>query len=169
MSEPTASGVTPSSGQGATVGDDHEQIRQLLVGYCHAVDRALEKGEVADVSALYHDDATFAASWERGQRHVGLPAVLSWYEEFLGKRAGYYRFTRHKISQPEIRVDGDRACSRTYFDADSVDRNDLLRVVSGRYDDEFVKQDGKWLIKDRYATIHYHYTSGEIHEFSGWG
>jgi len=150
----------------ATPPDDHEQIRQLLVGYCHTVDRALDAGKIADLSGMYHEDSTFAASWEDGREHVGRRAVLAWYDEFLGKRVGL-RHTRHKISEPEITVDGKTARSRTYFDADSVDRRDRLRVLCGRYDDELVKDDGTWLIKNRYVTAHYSYTGGETREYTG--
>jgi hypothetical protein len=55
----------------------------------------------------------------------------------------------------------------TYFDADSVDRNDRLRVLCGRYDDEFVKENGRWFIKNRYVTAYYRYTAGDTHKFTG--
>jgi hypothetical protein len=148
---------------------DYEEIRQILVAYCHVVDRALAAGEIPDVSHLYHPDSSFSNSWEQGRVHVGRDAVIAWYEEFLGKRSGYYRWTRHKISEPLISIERSSAQAVTYFDADSVDRHDRLRVISGRYDDEFAKDDGKWLIKNRYVELHYHYTPGKASEFVGWG
>lgn len=148
--------------------EDFEAIRQILAGYCHLVDDAVAKGETPDTSSLYHPDAEYSNSFEGGKKHVGHAAVVAWYHEFLGKRSGYYKYMRHKIFEPYIVVDGNTARSVTHFDADSVDKDSNLRAIAGRYVDEFVKENGRWLIKKRHVDVHYHYTPGIAHPFVGW-
>jgi SnoaL-like domain len=148
--------------------EDFEAIRQILAGYCHLVDQAVAKGETPDTSALYHPDAVYSNSFENGIQHVGHAAVVAWYHKFLGKRSGYYRYMRHKIFEPYIVINGDKAKSRTHFDADSVDREGMIRGISGRYEDDFVKSSGQWLIAKRHVEVHYHHTIGAAHPFKGW-
>lgn len=147
---------------------DFEEIRQILASYCHIVDQAVAKGETPDTSRLYAEDAIYSNSFEYGQEHVGHEAVVAWYHKFLGKRSGYYRYMRHKIFEPFISIDGDKARSLTHFDADSVDRESQIRGISGRYEDDFVKREGRWLINRRHVEVHYHHTPGKAHEFKGW-
>ena len=146
---------------------DFEDIRQVLSGYCYLVDQAINAGVTPDLFELYHPEVTFTNSFEAGLEHVGYEAVAAWYDSYLGSRAGYYRWVRHKISESFIALDGDTALTSAYFDADSVDRDGLVRAMAGRYDDKFVKVEGRWLIKDRHVSIYYSYTAGEAAEYKG--
>ena len=151
-----------------TSAEDFEEIRQILAGYCHIVDQAVAKGQMPDTSALYHPDAVYSNSFESGKQYIGHSAVVAWYHKFLGNRSGYYKYMRHKIFEPYIVIQGDTARSITHFDADSVDRENLIRAISGRYEDDFVKSDGHWLISKRHVEVHYHHTMGAAHAFKGW-
>jgi hypothetical protein len=151
-----------------TTAEDFEEIRQILAGYCHIVDQAVAKGETPDTSALYHPDAIYSNSFEGGKEHVGHSAVVDWYHKFLGKRSGYYQYMRHKLFEPHIVIDGDHARSVAHFDADSVDRKSQIRGISGRYEDDFVKNNGRWLIVKRHVEVHYHHDGGIAHPFKGW-
>lgn len=158
----------PTPAQSGASWTDYENIRLVESSYCHITDRALNAGKTPDLSSIFHPEAIYRNSFQPGKEFVGHDAVVNWYHEYLGQRLGYYRWTRHKIFEPLIVVDGDTASSSVHFDADSVDRRDRIRVMSGIYDDMLVKHDGRWLIKERFQTIHYHYTLAEAHEFSGW-
>lgn len=147
---------------------DYEAIRTIIAGYCHVTDRAMNQGSTPDLASYFADDATFQNSFQVGQRWVGQEAVVAWWREFLSRRAGYYRWIRHKIYEPLITIDADTALSAVHFDADSVGRDDRIRTMSGIYDDLLVKRGGRWVIKDRYITIHYVHESGEAKPFAGW-
>jgi hypothetical protein len=147
---------------------DYENVRQVCSSYCHIVDRALNSGVTPDLTSILHPDALYHNNFQPGRRFEGRDAVVNWYHEYLGRRLGYYRWVRHKIFEPLITIDGDTAMSSAHFDADSVDRYDKIRVMSGVYDDLLVKYDGRWLIKERFQTIHYHHSLGEAAEFKGW-
>jgi hypothetical protein len=148
--------------------EDYETIRTIESSYCHITDRALNSGQTPDLSSIFHPEAIYRNSFQPGMEFVGHDAVTKWYHEYLGRRLGYYRWTRHKIFEPLILIDGDIATASVHFDADSVDRHNRIRVMSGIYDDLLLKHEGRWLIKERFQTIHYHHTLSEAHEFSGW-
>ena len=147
---------------------DYEAIRSVVSAYCHITDRAAENGETPDLTALFHPEAILSYSFEGWEKHVGRDAVVNWYHRYLGKRASFYRFTRHKIFEPYIVISGDAAEVSTHVDADSVDYSGVLKVMAGRYDDWLVKVDGKWLIKERQGHIHYIFNGASTQPFKGW-
>jgi SnoaL-like domain len=147
---------------------DYEAIRSVVSAYCHIVDRAAAKGERPDLSGVFHPDAVLSCSFENWKKHVGHDAIVEWYHQYLGKRASFHRFTRHKIFEPYIIINGDAAEVATHVDADSVDFTGILKVIAGRYDDAFAKRDGRWLIKERRGHVHYVFDGAQTQPFKGW-
>jgi len=144
----------------AKTANAHEGVRYLLTRYCHALDR----GNLAEVGALFHHDATFAVSFEGGQHHTGRETIQAWYERFFNERPGEHRHMRHKIFEPMVSVHGTNATASTYFDADSVAPDGSVRVIAGRYDDTLMKEQGQWFFKERTITVLYHYSPGSCQE-----
>ncbi|HXG18452.1 MAG TPA: nuclear transport factor 2 family protein [Methylomirabilota bacterium] len=139
---------------------DYEGARQLLSRYCFALD----SGRLDELGALFHRDAAFSVSFEQGQQHTGRDTIQAWYGRFYEARPGQFRHTRHKIFEPLLSINGDTATSSTYFDADSIDPDGNVRVISGRYDDVMVREQGQWFFKDRKITVLYHYSPGKGEE-----
>ena len=144
----------------AGVIDDYEGVRQVVARYCHALDQ----GRLDEVGALFHRNAVFAVSFEGGQKHTGREAIQAWYERFFRERPGEFRHMRHKIFEPVVTVKGATAVSSTYFDAESVE-NGTIGVAVGRYDDTLVKEQGRWLFKERTITVFYRYSLGSPQEW----
>ena len=139
--------------------DDYEGARQVLSRYCHALDQ----GKLGEVGALFHYNAVFSVSFE-GQKHTGREAIQAWYERFFRQRPGQYRHMRHKIFEPLLTVNGTTATASTYFDADSVEQDGAVRVVTGLYNDILVKEQGQWFFKDRTISVFYRYSPGTCQE-----
>ncbi|WP_020499184.1 nuclear transport factor 2 family protein [Sciscionella marina] len=147
--------------------DDYEQVRQIVSGYCHVVDQAMQAGKTPDVSHLFHPDAVFTNSFQR-ERWVGRQAIVDWYHKYLGKREGHFRYTRHKIYEPYIEIVDGVATSTCHFDADSLDFTGIVRTMAGRYDDTLEPYEGKWLLKSRHIDIHYIPAPVQAQPFRGW-
>lgn len=137
-----------------------ESVRQVLSRYCFALDR----GAMNELGPLFHREATFSVSFERGQRHTGRETIQAWYERFFQQRPGRYRHMRHKIYEPLVTLHGDTATAATYFDADSVDSDGKVHIVAGRYDDTLVRESGQWFFKERTISVLYHYSPGNSQE-----
>lgn len=127
-------------------------IEQLLNRYCHRLDR----GDVDGVMALFTDDAVLEPTYEGEAAHVGRDAVAAWYAHYGRTVVAAARGLRHKISTTVIDVDGDRAESVCYLDADSVSAESGRRtLVGGRYEDALRREGGVWRISRRRIVIDY--------------
>jgi ketosteroid isomerase-like protein len=132
--------------------DDLIAIEQLLNRYCHRLDR----GDVRGVMALFTDDAVLVPEYEGSGEHKGRAAVETWYTRYADTVVAATRGLRHKISNAMIEVDGDRATSVCYLDADSVNPDTGRRtLVGGRYEDELRRDGGTWRISRRRIVIDY--------------
>lgn len=143
-----------------TPADDYEGVRQVLSRYCFALD----SGRLEALGPLFHRDASFSVSFESGTAHTGRTKIQAWYERFFSERPDEFRFMRHKIYEPQLSISGTQASSVVYFDADSLQADGSVRIVTGRYDDTLVKEHGEWFFKDRTITVFYTYTPGKGQE-----
>lgn len=144
--------------------EDHLAILQLLHKYCHAVDR----GTADEVAALFHKDGVLLPRFESDERYEGREAVHSWYARYMENFRAKVRFLRHKISSPVIDIKGNEATSVCYLDADSIAiASNTASVAFGRYDDTFVKDEGRWWFKERTIIVYYRYPLAMYHEGRG--
>lgn len=154
-----ASRATTARSLAATT-SDYEGARQLLSKYCSALDH----GRLDELSLLFHRDAAFAVSFEGGKKHNGRDTIHAWYGQFYQARPGQFRHPRHKLFEPLLAVNGDTATASTYFDSDFIGPDGNVCVISGRYDDVLVKDQGQWFFKDRTISVFYHYSPGKGEE-----
>jgi hypothetical protein len=145
--------VRPSAAA-STWAEDHLAILQLLHKYCHAVDR----GTAGEVAELFHKDGVLLPRFESDERYEGREAVHGWYARYMENFRAKVRFLRHKIVSPVIEINGNEATSVCYLDADSISiSTNVANVAFGRYDDTFVKDQGRWWFKERTIIVYYRY------------
>lgn len=133
--------------------EDMFLIQNHLAAYCHAVDR----GTLDDVAGLFHQDAVMTPAYEGGAPRHGRDAIRDWYANYNTYfRSAQVTHLRHQITTPVIHVDGNEATSTCYFDADLLDaeKGETMRFY-GRYDDKLIKENGRWLFKDRVINGYY--------------
>jgi hypothetical protein len=88
---------------------------------------------------------------------------LSWYTHYDRTLRANVRYLRHKISCPAIEVSGSTATSVCYLDADAIPTGfDEPIVLVGRYDDELVKDEGRWWFKERKIIGYYSHPAGRF-------
>jgi ketosteroid isomerase-like protein len=120
---------------------DEFQLRKLVHGYCRAVDR----GDVAQLRNLYHDDA---------EDHHGAFSTGS-ADDFLRELEAarpYIRSMQHHVTTANFAVDGNAAEGEVYTFATHTfhagDR-DVDAIIGGRYLDKYEKRAGTWKFVDR--------------------
>jgi hypothetical protein len=134
--------------------EDHLAIQQLLHKYCHAVDR----GTADEVATLFHRDGILLPRYESDERYEGREEVRGWYQRYMENFRSKVRYLRHKIESPVIEITGDEATAVCYLDADSISVSvNEANVAFGRYDDKFVKDEGRWWFKERTIIVYYSY------------
>lgn len=143
--------------------EDIVEIEQLLNRYCHAVDR----GTVSDIMDVFHEDAVLLPRYQSEESFKGKEAVRGWYENYDKTARDRTLSLRHTISTPMIHVEGNRATSVCYLDADGID-SDSGRAfqVLGRFEDKLIKDEGRWWIAERAIIAEGTYSLGQGRESS---
>lgn len=126
--------------------EDLEEIRLLLERYAAFLDAA----DFAGYASLFARDGELVAPLG-GAR--GPAAIQELLERSIGPTLATKRTAFHWLGGPAIAVDGDRATSRVlwaYLTHDDAGAPTLLQ--SGHYDDELVREDGRWCFARRAIT-----------------
>jgi SnoaL-like domain len=132
---------------------DRRAIRELVDAWAHYADRR----RPADQAALFTSEGTVSvytsdpASTEAIQRLQGHAEL-----EEAFKVLDNYEVTTHFNGQSTVVLDGDQASGETYCLAHHIWTENAERtmlVISIRYLDTFVRQDGVWRFADRQLII----------------
>lgn len=122
---------------------DREEIHDLVLAYCRAVDRL----QYDDVRAVYARDGI--------DHHTGFDGsaddYVAWLRGLLPRLDG----TQHLVANHLSEVRGERAVAETYGTAvhwGTPADEPALNFTSGfRYVDRLVREDGAWRIAERWA------------------
>ena len=120
---------------------DEFQLRKLVHAYCRAVDR----GDLATLRGLYHDDAEDA----HGAFSTG--SVADFLSELAASRP-YIRSMQHNITTVNFAISGDSAEGEIYtisIHTFTVGDRDVDVIVGGRYLDKYEKRHDTWKIIER--------------------
>jgi SnoaL-like domain len=138
---------------------DLEEIRRLKHRYVNLCDANYQAEPLAD---LFVDDGVWTGPADYGH-HVGREQLIAFFRRLGG---GGALFTVHMVGNEEIDVDVDRARGRWTTIAPCTFKiegaaQDFWGFL--RYDDEFLRIDGKWKFQKIRATA----LAGGPH-LSGW-
>jgi len=128
---------------------DRAEIQDLLVVYCEAIDSR-------DWDAL---DNVFTSEaiidyTEAGGARGTLSEIKIYLDKGLGKFSGY----QHMLGLPQIKLDGDKATSRTIlFNPMVMDKDGQPHVffVGLWYCDKLLRTDQGWRISERHEEVSY--------------
>ncbi len=123
--------------------EDLEAIRSLDARYC----RHLDDGNWDALMDLFTDDAEFD-----GLAHPHGKAEMRDFFAGLAD-AGLTSFW-HFITNLDIELDGDRATVRSFLWQPCVS-DEVASIAAGRYTDQAVKVDGRWLYRVKQVRFHF--------------
>jgi hypothetical protein len=137
--------------------NDLEDLRELRLAYTNYFDG----GNLDALVDLYTDDGV--ADFGPFGVWTGKAVLRDKWSPYFVDRAGAPPYThgRHVVTNPELKVDGDKGWGRWFlidvsFYAQNADemRKDPI-VLYGTYEDEYVRVDGAWKIAK--TTLHFHW------------
>lgn len=122
--------------------DDLEEIRTLRCTYHEYVNQ----DRVSELADLFSQNATVI--------YAGRPAVTG--REAIGTFFINFpvRWARQFIHSHVVEVDGDRAHGYSHLDGRPV-LDGKSFMVAGRFDDEYIREDGRWLFSRVVLTTWY--------------
>jgi len=146
----TAQTARPPQGDAALAArlqrlEDIEEIRTLLLDY----GRFLDSRDLAAYSRLFAKDGEWVGGFGSAQGPVGIQAFM---EKNLGTGPNRTN-TYHLLTNFVIDVKGDTATawSRWTFVTPGPDGRPVI-AQAGRYDDQLVRESGRWKFKRRVAS-----------------
>lgn len=123
-----------------------EELRDLIDAYASLGD---EK-KIPEVMALFTPDANYTV-YMNGFEVANTTGTDKLEPEFAGHAAQVKTYFTLN-GQHTVKIDGDTATGISFTQIKMVretEGKDVLTDYSVRYDDEYVRQGGKWLIKNR--------------------
>ena len=126
---------------------DEWEIRKMAMSYARTVDR----GDGAGFAALFTEDAAID----------GPGFHVKGYDQLFGNPGALkqmYASTMHTVMNQTVTVNGDTAEGETYCIAYHVNRPDAEGKTTRldwaiRYQDKYVRRDGKWLYTHRQLLV----------------
>lgn len=119
--------------------EDRILIQELNAEYSDAVSRR----EAAAFGATWAEDAGWLLPW-LGEAKGRDTIVVVWLEQIAN-----YPFYNFAAQVGALAVDGDRAAGRVWSTERVMNRAGVSGTVIGRYDDLYIKHDGRWLFARR--------------------
>jgi ketosteroid isomerase-like protein len=123
--------------------EDDKAIRELISRYCFLVDRVRDRDADA-FTAMFTEDGVWNSA-SLGMRVEGRKQLRDFIAGVYGSDAVF----RHLIANAIISIDGDRATAHSYVHVSNLATGTPVCFMIAFYDDELVKQSGKWLFKVR--------------------
>ena len=122
--------------------EDQLAIRSMHEGYADAVFR----GDADQWGSNWADDGRWHLM---GTVVEGRNAIVSLWNGAMGG----FSFVAFFSQVGEIEIDGDTAKGRVFTHEVLEDANGTIRRLVGRYDDSYVKRDGRWYYQERVYTM----------------
>ena len=116
--------------------EDIEEIKKLKARYCLYCDDNFNADALVGLF-------TGEAVWEGDNlgRHEGHEAIRSFYKTISQRLT----FAIHYVANPIIQVSGDAAHGAWYLLEPGIREGKQAIWIAGRYEDDYVKVDGRWL------------------------
>jgi SnoaL-like domain len=128
--------------------EDTDAIRDLLIEY----GRLLDTGDWVGYSQLFARKGAWTGSFGTA---TGPTEILAMLRKSLGSVPPYDATkvrSFHLMTNCVVQIDGDRATATSrWTNFGRTDDNKLVPRLAGRYEDVFVREDGKWKFLSRLA------------------
>jgi hypothetical protein len=126
----------------ATTLEEKDAIREVLAEYCFCLDG----GRFAEMAALFTDDGTWDTAFGKA---TGRAAIADLARDIRARAGGERPRAIHLVANIAIALAGDQARVRSNWTVVQNSPTGPKIGSGGGYDDEMVKQDGRWLFRTR--------------------
>ena len=123
--------------------EDIEEIKNLKATYCYLCDAGLGDPKNRDeLISHFTVDAKVDFGLGEGSQFEGPEGLKVFFGEVV---PGSVSFCIHMVHNPIIKVDGDHAAGRWYYEAPTTDvTTGKAQWMVGTYFEEYVRENGRW-------------------------
>ena len=123
--------------------EDIEEIKNLKATYCYLCDAGLGDPKNRDeLIAHFTEDAKVDFGLGEGSQFEGPDGLKIFFGEVV---PGSVSFCIHMVHNPIIKVDGDKATGRWYYEAPTTDMaTGEAQWMMGTYIEEYVRENNQW-------------------------
>jgi len=116
--------------------EDREAIKELKARYCAICD---DEHNLDNITTLFVEDGIWeGGDFGKAQGHAAICQLFQTFQRLIS-------FSQHMATNPIIEIEGTTAKSTWYFLGPLTFRkNTEAKWVAVRYEDEYVKVNGKW-------------------------
>ena len=123
---------------------DKIEIRELIEDYCDAV--ALRDAD--QWAATWAEDASWIL---RDTTFSGRDNIVAAWRSAMDR----FSFAGFQATPGLIEIEGDTARTRVHVQENLLEKSGNFLRIWGRYDDELIKSNGRWVFKTRkYSVLH---------------
>jgi hypothetical protein len=122
--------------------EDKDAVREVLAEYCFRLDG----GDFAGMAALFTADGTWDTAFGKAE---GGAAIAGLARDIRARADGERPRAIHLVTNVVIALAGDRARVRSNWTVVQNSPEGPKIGSGGAYDDEMVRQDGRWLFRYR--------------------
>lgn len=127
--------------------EDQEAVRDLR----HAYHEGANELKPLEMAELFAEDATLDyGDWGTAE---GRAAIGDMFRRSIGSE-GVVPFTKQFIHNHRFQLDGDRGTGRSYLVGTPVYNGESF-LFELRFDDEYVKRDGRWYFQSVTARVYF--------------
>ena len=108
--------------------------------------RSVDERDVETSVDVFHKDGKLWVVRANGKNLIGGPPEIRAFFKEIAERD--FVFARHFITNPVVKIEGDRASFRSYYNTLFI-HDTITRVVLGFYDDTLVKDKGEWKLMEK--------------------
>jgi len=108
--------------------------------------RSVDERDVRTSVDVFHKNGKLWVVSAKEKRLIGGPPEIETFFKEIAARD--FAFARHFITNPVVKIEGDKASFRSYYNTLFI-HDTFTRVVLGFYDDTLVKDKGEWKLMEK--------------------
>ena len=137
-----------------------EKIAVMELQYKYV--RSVDERDVDTSVNVFHKDGKLWVVRANGKNLIGGPPEIRDFFKEIASRD--FAFARHFITNPVVKIEGNKASFRSYYNTLFV-HDTFTRVVLGFYDDTLVKEKGEWKLMEKQIILGWNNNMLPLKEF----
>ena len=118
------------------------EVMEVQYKYVRSVD---ERNWKTSVDVFHKNGKLWVVDGKQKKLIGGPPEIEAFFKEIAARD---FAFARHFITNPVVKLEGDRASFTSYYNTMFI-HDTFTKVIYGFYDDKLIKENGQWKLLEK--------------------